>query len=77
MGLIKEKAAILVDLCEECGICAEVCPIDAIRFRLPNLEIESMHDGYSSPRDERPTPGNWSTSVPRGYDGEGHFLKES
>ena len=73
MGLIKNKAALLVDLCEECGICAEVCPIEAIHFRLPNKGIEAAHDTYVSPREDRPTPGNWRVGVVRGYDGEGHY----
>ncbi|NIM18723.1 MAG: 4Fe-4S dicluster domain-containing protein [Candidatus Latescibacteria bacterium] len=73
MGLINNKAAILVDLCEECGICAEVCPIDAIHFRLPNKGVEVVHESYASPREDRPTPGNWQVGVVRGYDGEGHY----
>ena len=35
MGLINGKAAFLQMLCEECGICAEVCPEKAILFELP------------------------------------------
>lgn len=50
IGLIKEKAAILVDLCEECGICNDVCPIDAIRFELPRHEPVAVHESYSNPR---------------------------
>ena len=73
IGMVREKAVILVDLCEECGICHEVCPIDAVHFRLPNLGIEKIHDGYRSPRLERPTPGNWTVGVARGYDGEGNY----
>lgn len=47
MGLIKEKAALLVDLCEECGICAEVCPIGAIQFELPNCYgAGEVHEAY-------------------------------
>lgn len=76
MGLIKNKAAILVDLCEECGICAEFCPIDAIHFRLPNKGVEASHECYESPRIDRPNPGNWGVGVVRGYDGEGHHIKE-
>jgi ferredoxin len=73
MGLISNKAAILIDLCEECGICAEVCPIGAIHFRLPNKAVEEVNEAYESPRLERPNPGNWSVGVARGYDGEGHY----
>ena len=50
IGLIKEKAAILVDLCEECGICNDVCPINAIRFELPEYDPVSVHESYSNPR---------------------------
>ena len=73
MGLIKNKAALLVDLCEECGICVEACPIEAIHFRLPNKGVETAHDCYVSPRVDRPNPGNWRVGVARGYDGEGHY----
>jgi ferredoxin len=59
-------------LCEECGICAEVCPLHAIHFRLPNRAVEDIHESYISPRVDRPTPGNWTVGVSRGYDGEGH-----
>lgn len=76
MGLIKNKAAILIDLCEECGICAEFCPIDAIHFRLPNRGVEDIHECYQTPRVDRPNPGNWGVGVVRGYDGEGHYIKE-
>ncbi len=77
MGLIREKAAILVDLCEECGICAEVCPIDAVHFRLPNRGVQAAHECYHSPRDVRPNPGNWRVGVIRGYNGEGHYTEEA
>lgn len=77
IGLVREKAAILTDLCEECGICFEVCPIEAIHFRLPNLGVESTHECYKTPREATPNPGAWSVGVPRGYDGEGHYKKES
>ncbi len=50
IGLIKEKAAILVDLCEECGICNDVCPINAIRFELPEKEPVAVHECYNNPR---------------------------
>ena len=50
IGLIKDKAAILVDLCEECGICNDVCPINAIRFELPEKEPVAVHECYNNPR---------------------------
>jgi MinD superfamily P-loop ATPase len=72
MGTIKKKAAILVDLCEECGICAEVCTRDAIHFRLPNYAVQKGHECYVVPREFTPNPGGWTVGVPRGHDGEGH-----
>ncbi len=46
MGLVQNKAVILVDLCEECGICNDVCPIGAIDFKLPTSGGDAVHDGY-------------------------------
>lgn len=46
MGLVKGVAVIITDLCEECGICSEVCPIDAVRFKLPHRSFEPDHEGY-------------------------------
>lgn len=46
MGMIHNVAVILDDLCEECGICADVCPIDAIHFKLPRYEPYEVHDSY-------------------------------
>ncbi len=50
IGLIKNKAAILVQLCEECGICAEVCRINAIHFEVPHAAIVSTHEAYAVKR---------------------------
>ena len=50
MGLIKGKAAILVQLCEECGICAEMCKINAIHFELPVYDTVGTADGYVKTR---------------------------
>ncbi len=46
MGLVKGVAVLITDLCEECGICSEVCPIDAVRFKLPHRAIPIDHDAY-------------------------------
>jgi MinD superfamily P-loop ATPase len=71
IGLVKEKAAILIDLCEECGICAEVCPQDAIHFRLPNKGVEAADPCYVTAREATPNSGNWKIGVPLGGDGKG------
>ncbi|HUT78161.1 MAG TPA: 4Fe-4S binding protein [Polyangia bacterium] len=76
IGIVKKKAAILVDLCEECGICFEACQIGAIHFRLPNQGVAGTCDAYRTPREYLPNPGAWSVGVPRGYDGEGNSLKK-
>ncbi len=46
MGLVKNIAVIVTDLCEECGICNDVCPIGAVRFRLPEREYAADHPAY-------------------------------
>ncbi len=47
MGLINGKVAYLQMLCEECGICAEVCPKDAILFELPSFYgAAEVHEAY-------------------------------
>ena len=46
MGLVKGIATIVTDLCEECGICNDVCPIGAVRFHLPEHDYQLAHDGY-------------------------------
>jgi ferredoxin len=35
IGFVKNKAAILTDLCVECGICAFVCPFVALFNEVP------------------------------------------
>jgi len=50
MGLVKEKAAILVQLCEECGICAEMCPIGAIHFELEDYASVGANEAYTKKR---------------------------
>jgi len=47
MGLINGKAAYLQMLCEECGICAEVCPTGGVVFELPRFYGNSdVHEAY-------------------------------
>jgi ferredoxin len=46
MGLVKKKAVIITDLCEECGICNDVCTLGAVRFELPSLEFRPPHEAY-------------------------------
>jgi ferredoxin len=48
MGLVNNIAVIITDLCEECGICNDVCPIGAVRFELPHREFAPAHDGYQA-----------------------------
>ena len=51
LGLIHEKAAYLQMLCEECGICADVCPEDAVHFEVPRFYgASAVHDAYQSTR---------------------------
>jgi ferredoxin len=46
MGLVKGVATIITDLCDECGVCNDVCPIGAVRFKLPERDYENAHDAY-------------------------------
>ena len=46
MGLVKNIATIVTDLCEECGICNDVCPIGAVRFTLPERDFQPKHESY-------------------------------
>lgn len=50
MGLVQKKAVILADLCEQCGICNDVCPIGAIDFELPEYEAVEEHAMYETTR---------------------------
>jgi len=51
MGLINGKAAYLQMLCEECGICAEVCPTKGIQFELPRYYGQGeVHEAYAFKR---------------------------
>jgi ferredoxin len=46
MGIVKKRAVYVTDLCEECGICAEVCPIGAIWYKLPHFDYAPDHPAY-------------------------------
>jgi Pyruvate/2-oxoacid:ferredoxin oxidoreductase delta subunit len=50
IGLVKDKAAILTDLCVECGICAFVCPFVSIVNELPNGGYETGNIMHLSKR---------------------------
>ena len=50
IGLVKNKAAILTDLCVECGICAFVCPNVAMVNELPNGGYETGNIVHLSKR---------------------------
>jgi ferredoxin len=51
MGLVNGKAAYLQVLCEECGICAEVCPTDSVHFDLPQFYgAVEVHEAYQFKR---------------------------
>ena len=46
MGMVKGVAVLVTELCEECGICNDVCPIDAVHFKQPHKVVGPKHDGY-------------------------------
>jgi MinD superfamily P-loop ATPase len=47
MGLINGKAAYIQSLCEECGICADVCATGSIHFELPQYYgAREVHEAY-------------------------------
>lgn len=46
MGLVKGVATIITDLCDECGVCNDVCPIGAVRFKLPERDHHHEHKAY-------------------------------
>lgn len=50
MGMFRGVAVILEDLCEECGICNDVCPIGAIHFELPHYKPYETHEAYRPTR---------------------------
>jgi len=48
MGMVKNIAVIVTDLCEECGICNDVCPIGAVNFKLPERGYKPDHEAYQA-----------------------------
>ncbi len=48
--LFNKKATILLDLCEECGICAFVCPDVAIKNEIPDGGYHTANLQYMSRR---------------------------
>ena len=39
IGLVKDKAAIILDLCQQCGECFEACPVEgALLFKLSSAD---------------------------------------
>lgn len=50
IGLVSSKAAILTDLCVECGICAFVCPFVAIVNEVPYGGPQTDKTTYVSKR---------------------------
>lgn len=49
IGLVKKKAAIVLDLCQQCGECFEACPVEgAILFKLPPGSAETGNTPYIS-----------------------------
>ncbi len=50
IGLVKGRAAILTDLCVECGICAFLCPNVAMVNEVPYGGYESGNTAFISKR---------------------------
>jgi ferredoxin len=49
IGMVAGKAAIVYDLCEQCGECFEACPVEgAIIFKLRPGAPRSDNTGYTS-----------------------------
>ena len=49
IGLVKGKAAIILDLCQQCGECFEACPVQgALLFKLPPGSPETDNVPYLS-----------------------------
>jgi len=50
IGLVNNKAAILTDLCVECGICAFVCPFVSIVNEVPYGSYDTGNTAFISKR---------------------------
>jgi len=49
IGLVKGKAAIILDLCQQCGECFEACPVEgAVFFKLSPGSPETGNTQYLS-----------------------------
>lgn len=49
IGLVKGKAAIILDLCQQCGECFEACPVEgALYFKLPPGGPQTINTPYIS-----------------------------
>ena len=49
IGLVKSKAAVILDLCQQCGECFEACPVQgALLFKLPPGSPQSENTPYFS-----------------------------
>jgi len=49
IGLVKGKAAIVLDLCQQCGECFEACPVEgALFFKLAPGAPETGNTPYFS-----------------------------
>ncbi|MFC1938520.1 4Fe-4S binding protein [Chloroflexota bacterium] len=49
IGMVKGKAAIVLDLCQQCGECFEACPVEgALFFKLPPGSPATANTPYFS-----------------------------
>ena len=49
IGMVKGKAAIILDLCQQCGECFEACPVEgALLFKLRPGSAETGNTPYFS-----------------------------
>lgn len=49
IGIVKGKAAVILDLCQQCGECFEACPVQgALLFKLPPGAPQTGNTPYFS-----------------------------